>query len=130
MHFAPETLFETHELPCPLARTFYRRGLIVGTRTVDASCAKIGEPCVFGMGDVEVGAAAVGQNVMDELTQRQRTVLTILDEADGPLALREISSSLGPETKERQLREDLAKLKGKRLVMPTGHGRGARWRRA
>ena len=153
LHFGltPETLFETHEsLPWnPLiARTFYRRGLIEtwgrGTVKMAEVAAAAGLPhpeiedaggCVtvrlrHGRPSVEVGAAAVGQNVMDELTQRQRTVLTILDEADGPLALREICSSLGPETKERQLREDLAKLKGKRLVMPTGHGRGARWRRA
>ena len=59
----------------------------------------------------------------------QEAILTLLDRAEDGLALREIRAQLGPHTNERRLREYLAILKDRGLVVAMGHGRGARWKR-
>ena len=155
LHFGltPEKLFAPHESRPwnPLiARTFYRRGIIEewgrGTLEMAAEAAAAGQPhpeiedagdCVTvrfrpavrlagtlritGTGTTEIGGAIPNE--------RQRAILDLLHRADRPLALREIRTQLGSEADERRLREDLAWLKEKGLAMPSGHGRGARWKR-
>lgn len=63
-----------------------------------------------------------------DLTEQQGMVLALLRDSNGVLALREILPMLAQETTARQLREDLAILKSKRLIELNGRGRGARWR--
>ena len=65
----------------------------------------------------------------DEVYHRQQAVLAMLDRADGPLALREIVAGLAPHADRRRVRQELATLKSTGLVVASGHGRGARWRR-
>ena len=43
------------------------------------------------------------------------------------IALRNLKRTLRPAVEERQLREDLAFLKGLDLIEPHGHGRGSYW---
>ncbi len=151
LHFGltPETLFQAHDsLPWnPLiARTFYRRGLIEtwgrGTIKMAEAALEAGLPrpeiddtggCVtvrfrHGRSSVQFRDAATGRQDVDDLAERQRAILALLDEVGTPMPLREIRSLLVSGTNERLLRNDLAKLKGKGLVASTGYGRGARWR--
>lgn len=62
------------------------------------------------------------------MTERQQAILALLDESGGGLALRNIHARLGPRATERQVREDLATLRTLGLAIPSGHGRGARWK--
>ena len=66
------------------------------------------------------------RRVQHDLTDRQRTLLAMLDEHRHGLALREIRTLL-PSATEWMVREDLALLKRLSLVETTGHGRGAVW---
>ena len=63
------------------------------------------------------------------LSRQQQAILTLLDRAGTDLALREIQARLEPGANLRRLREDLVTLKTRGLATPTGHGRGARWKR-
>ena len=63
---------------------------------------------------------------MKDLSDRLRAILAVLDRAGQPLALREIRAGLARQVDERRLREDLADMKAKGLIAPSGHGRGAR----
>ena len=69
------------------------------------------------------------QRVGRDVTERQRAILALLDQAGGVLALREIRAGLPSQASERQVREDLATLRTLGLAIPEGHGRGARWKR-
>ena len=60
-------------------------------------------------------------------TDQQNPILRLLRNSDRALALREIRSLTGQQTKKRRLREDFAILKSKGLVRSTGRGRVARW---
>ena len=158
LHFGltPEKLFAPHEsLPWnPLiARTFYRRGIIEewgrGTLKMAELTAAAGLPrleiedaggCVtvrFRHGRVTpvrlpatVDAGSFGGQEAGDLSERRQALLALLDHAGRSLALREIRGRLWPQATERQLRRDLAFLKAKGLIAPTGHGRGARWTRS
>ena len=66
---------------------------------------------------------------MAVVKERQQAILALLDEAGAGLALREIHGRLTMQVTERQVREDLATLRILGLAAPTGHGRGARWKR-
>ncbi len=70
------------------------------------------------------------QRVARDVTNRQQSILALLNDAGSGLALREIYSHLKAQTSERQVREDLATLRALGLVTPLGHGRGALWKRA
>ena len=72
--------------------------------------------------------AASTRRVEGGLTEQQGAVLALLRGSGTGLALREIRSLLDDEASERQLRGSLAALKAKGLAVPTGHGRGARWK--
>ena len=144
LHFGltPDDLFGPHESRPwnPLiARTFYRRGIIEewGRGTIKmaelATSAGLPRPEIEDRGDsVTVRFRRADylppRQVDGELTKQQRTVLTLLHQSDGALALRDIRAALGSQAKERQLRGDLATLKAKGLVESTGVGRGARWK--
>ncbi|MBI5366512.1 MAG: hypothetical protein HZA54_05715 [Planctomycetes bacterium] len=69
------------------------------------------------------------QRVRREITARQQAILALLDEAPRGLALREIHARVGATRDERQVREELAILRLLGLAIPSGHGRGARWKR-
>ena len=152
LHFGltPEKLFAPHEsLPWnPLvARTFYRRGIIEewgrGTLTMAEMTVAAGLPppeiedtggCVTvrfrhnrvrRTADVEPPTTGA-----DDLTEQQRTVLAILNRADGALALRDIHARMQPQVGRRHVREVLASLRVRGLVELNGRGRGARWKRS
>ena len=144
LHFGltPGDLFGPHESRPwnPLiARTFYRRGIIEewgrGTiRMADlATSAGLPRPEIEDRGDCVTVRFRRANYVPPrhddgELTEQQRTVLTLLHRSDGALALRDIRVALGSQANERRLREDLTTLKAKGLVDSTGVGRGARWK--
>ncbi len=144
LHFGltPGDLFGPHESRPwnPLiARTFYRRGIIEewgrGTiRMADlATSAGLPRPEIEDRGDCVTVRFRRADYVPPrhddgELTEQQRTVLTLLHRSDGALALRDIRVALGSQANERRLREDLTTLKAKGLVDSTGVGRGARWK--
>ncbi len=143
LHFGltPYDLFGPHESRPwnPLiARTFYRRGIVEEwgrgtTRIADlAVSAGLPRPEIEERG----GCVTVRFRRADyvpprhdegELTEQQKTVLTLLQRSDSGLALREIRTALGAQANERRLREDLSTLKARGLVAATGVGRGARW---
>ena len=158
LHFGltPEKLFAAHEsLPWnPLiARTFYRRGIIEewgrGTLKMAELTTSAGLPrpeIVDAAGCVTVcfrpadGPLTHRATLTDRIkvtehfevtvvTEQQRKILELIDRAGRAMALREILAELGPQAKRRRLREDLAILKDRGLIAPTGHGRGARWKR-
>ncbi len=143
LHFGltPELLFGPHEsLPWnPLvAGVFYRRGIIEtwgrGTLKMaeQAVAAGLPRPEIEDAGGCVTvrfrprGVPLAGRAVR-ELTSRQRAILAVLHEAEASLALREIHARMKGEASERQVREDLARLKALGLADSTGRGRGARW---
>ncbi len=144
LHFGltPEDLFGPHESRPwnPLiARTFYRRGIIEewGRGTIKmadlATSAGLPRPEIEERGDCVTVRFRRADYVPPrhddgELTEQQRTVLTLIHRSGGALALRDIRAALGSQANQRRLREDLATLKAKGLVESTGVGRGARWK--
>ena len=155
LHFGltPEDLFAPHDsLPWnpSIAGTFYRRGIIEqwgrGTLKMAELAISAGQPrpeildaggCVTVRFRPSVRLAGtlrltgIGTTTVASvvLSRRQQAILDVLGRADCPLALREIRDRMEAQTDERRLREDLAILKGEGLIVPNGHGRGARWRR-
>lgn len=143
LHFGltPKGLFEPHESKPwnPLiARTFYRRGIIEewgrGTlKMVDMTTASgLPRPEIEEHNDCVTVRFQRITNVVDNvsdpnLTDQQVAILSILQQADGALALREISALLDLASNGRQVREDLATLKTRGFVATSGRGRGARW---
>ncbi len=143
LHFGltPDDLFGPHESRPwnPLiARTFYRRGIIEewGRGTIKiadlATSAGLPRPEIEERGDCVTVRFRRADYVPPrhdegELTEQQRTVLTLLHRSDSALALRNIRAALGAQVNERRLREDLSTLKARGLVETTGVGRGARW---
>ena len=152
--FAPHESLPWNPL---IARTFYRRGLIEewgrGTLKMAEATASAGLPhpeiedaggCVTvrfrrgtpaagrvgGLGATDrTSGAPSGQPGMENRNDRLRAILAVLDREGQPLALREIRAGLAQKVDERRLREDLAGLKAHGLIVPAGHGRGARWKR-
>lgn len=152
--FAPHESLPWNPL---IARTFYRRGIIEewgrGTLKMADATASAGLPrpeiedaggCVTvrfrhakatarpagGSATADrVRDAPSAQQGMENLHNRLRAILAVLDREGQPLALREIRAGLAEQVDQRRLREDLAGLKAKGLIAPAGRGRGARWRR-
>ena len=145
LHFGltPEKLFAPHESRPwnPLiARTFYRRGIIEEWGSGTLKMADLATSAGLPTPEIEDGDDCVsvcfrhGQFVPQQRSgsgsvEWQEAILVLLDRADDGLALREIRAQLGPQTNERRLREDLARLKDRGLVAVMGYGRGARWKR-
>ncbi len=152
--FAPHESLPWNPL---IARTFYRRGLIEewgrGTVKMAEATASAGLPrpeiedaggCVtvrfrrpppavkplIGVRTTgQTSDAPSGQRRMSPSEERLEAILVLLEREGRPLALREIRAGLAERVNERRLREDLAGLKARGLITPTGDGRGARWKR-
>lgn len=143
LHFGltPEALLRPHEsLPWnPLiARVMYRRGVIEqwgrGTLKIVELLRQAGlqPPTIEDAG----GCVTVRfvptryvppQRVAHDLTDRQRTVLALLEASRAGLALREMLAGLGAGVAEWELKTDLSFLKRLELVDSFGRGRGAYW---
>ncbi len=143
LHFGltPEALLRPHEsLPWnPLiARGMYRRGVIEqwgrGTLKIVELLRQAGlqPPTIEDAG----GCVTVRfvptryvppQRVAHDLTDRQRTVLALLEASRAGLALREMLAGLGAGVAEWELKTDLSFLKRLELVDSFGRGRGAYW---
>lgn len=68
------------------------------------------------------------RRVERSVSDRQREILSLLNDAPEGLALREIVRLLGNgDTERRRVREDLAQLRALGLAIVRGYGRGARW---
>ncbi len=144
LHFGltAEMLFEPHEsLPWnPLiAQVFYRRGIIERWGRGTIKMAELAASAGLPRPEIEDAGGCVTvrfrpnryvppQRVGLDVTERQQAILSMLAGADRGLALREMVARLEGSPTERQVREDLAKLRTLGLASPTGHGRGARWR--
>ncbi len=156
LHFGltPEKLFAPHEsIPWnPLiADAFYRRGIIErwghGTLKMAEVTTAAGLPrpeiedaggCVtvrfrYSTASVHI---VVGEQIaildesnaqLQKLSEGQRNILDPLDQADHPLALREIRARLPQSASVRQVKRALARLRELGLAVSTGHGVSARW---
>ena len=145
LHFGltTEALFEPHEsLPWNplLARVFFRAGIIESWGRGTIKMVETVEQAGLPKPEIEDAGGCITvrfrpsryvppRRVGRDVTERQRTILTFLDQASRGLALREILSKLGGTATERQVREDLRILRTLGLASPSGHGRGARWDR-
>ena len=156
LHFGltPENLFAPHEsVPWnPLiADTFFRRGIIErwgrGTLRMAELTTAAGLPlpeiedtggCVtvrfrHGAAPVRLAGrlqvAGVGKSRIQvrKLSDVQQTVFDLLNQADRPLALREIRAHLPESMSVRQVKRALARLRELGLAGATGHGVSARW---
>ena len=142
LHFGltAEALYRPHEsMPWnPLiARVFYLRGIIEqwgrGTIKMRELTTGAGLPAP----EIEEAGGCVTvrfrpgtyvpRRVEREVTERQRTILTLLAEAGSGLALREIVQQLGNSSNWWQIRDDLGVLRALGLATVEGRGRGARW---
>ena len=145
LHFGltAEQLFVLHEsLPWnPLiADVFYRRGIIErwGRGTIKmaelTALAGLPQPEIEDAGGCVTvrfrpGRYVPPRRVERDLTERQQAILALLDQVGRGLALREIIAQLKLQATRRQIQDDLAFLRNLALVVSSGHGRGARWRR-
>jgi ATP-dependent DNA helicase RecG len=145
LHFGltPEKLFEPHESRPwnPLiAGTFYRRGVIErwgsGTLKIaeQVSAAGLPPPEIEDDGGCVTvrfrhGQPLIQQPTGTELIKRQEVILALLDRAEDGLMRGEIRAQLDPTISERQLRRALEELREKGLVVSTGRGLSARWKR-
>lgn len=143
LHFGltPERLFLSHEsLPWnPLiANAFFRRGIIEQWGRGTNKIAELTDAAGLPRPEIEdnghsvtvrflpsryVPPLRVGHN----LTERQRTILALLDESGAGLALREIFPLLDQDIDRRQIQRDLATLRELNLVTSSGRGRALRW---
>lgn len=146
LHFdlTPEKLFEPHESLAwnPLiARVFYRCGVIEAWGRGTIKMAEIAAESNLPRPDIEESGGCVTvrfrprryvppERVQRTVTERQRTILAMLDEAPNGLAVREIVAALEDGATNRQVRLDLGLLKALELAHSSGRGRGARWRRS
>ena len=145
LHFGltPEKLFAPHEsLPWNpmIARTFYRRGIIEewgrGTlRMAEMSVsADIPAPEIEETGGGVVVRFRHGQFPQQQrneggLAERQTEIAALLDRAEDGLTRGEIRARLGSAVSDRQLRRVLEELRDSGMIVSTGHGRAARWKR-
>jgi ATP-dependent DNA helicase RecG len=143
LHFGltPELLFLPHE-PQPwnplIANVFYRRGIIEqwgrGTIRMAELTAEAGLP----RPEIEDNVNSVTvrfqpsryvppRRVGHDLTERQRSILALLNASGTGLALREILPRLEDDIDRRQVQRELATLKELNLVANSGQGRATRW---
>lgn len=142
LHFGltPEELYEPHEsLPWnPLiARVFYRRGIIESWGRGTIKMAELAQRAGLPRPDFEESGGCVTvrfrpsryiapERIRHTLTKRQQQILSLLGRRK-QMALREIREALGDRVPDWAVKEDLALLKGLKLVNTAGHGRGAYW---
>ena len=145
LHFGltPDKLFAPHESRPwnPLiAGTFYRRGVIErwgsGTLKIaeQVSAAGLPPPEIEDDGGCVTVRFRHGQPLLQQPTgrgpgERQEAILALLNRAEDGLMRGEIRAQLDPAISERQLRRALEELREKGLVVSTGRGLSARWKR-
>jgi ATP-dependent DNA helicase RecG len=143
LHFGltAEALFLPHEsLPWnPLiARALYRRGVIESWGRGTIKMAELAASAGLPTPEIEDARGCVTvrfrpsrylppSRVAHDLNDRQQRILALIGRASQGIALRELKRALPLPVEERQLREDLAFLKGLELIEPQGHGRGSYW---
>lgn len=144
LHFGltPAALFAPHEsLPWnPLiAGVFYRRGIIERWGRGTIRMAELAEKAGLPRPEIEDKGGCVTvrftpgnyvppRMVERSVSDRQRVILSLLNDAPAGLALREIVRMLGNGDDDlRRVRRDLGELRALGLAVTTGHGRGARW---
>ena len=143
LHFGltPELLFQSHESRPwnPLiANAFYRRGIVEQWGRGTIKMAELTEAAGLPRPEIEEGFDSVTVRfrpshyvpplrVGHDLTERQRSILTLLNESGAGLALREILPSLEDDIDRRQVQRELAMLKDLNLVKNSGQGRATRW---
>ena len=81
-----------------------------------------------GLPPPEIEDAGGGVTVRFRHSQQQ-AILALLDREDDGLTLREIRARLASNTSERQVRRALTVLRDRGLVVSTGPGPAARWKR-
>ena len=144
LHFGltPEALLDSHEsLPWNpiIADVFYRRGIIeawgrgINKMVELVTLAGLPEPEIKeASGCVTVtfrpSRYIPPQRVEHNLTERQRTILSILNNSPEGLAISEISPQLTDHFTPYQIRSDLSTLRSLELVILEGHGRSAKWK--
>ena len=138
LHFGltPEDLFAPHDSRPwnPLiARTFYRRGIIEEWGSGTLKMADLASAAGLPVPEIEDDSSFVTVRFR-QLDRGNpvgigREILEMLGRARAELARSEIHARLGPAVSERQLRRVLERLKIQGLVVSTGRGRSARWRR-
>lgn len=144
LHFGltPQALFKPHESQPwnPLiAEVFYRRGIIetwgLGISKIVDLTTQAGLPTpeieeIHGGVTVRFRPSRYipTQRIGHDLTERQRIILSLLNDAPIGLALREIHAQFAGASTNRQVREDLAILRSLKLAVSEGRGRGARWK--
>ena len=158
LHFGltPEMLFAPHEsIPWnPLiADAFYRRGIIErwGRGTLKMAevtiAAGLPQPEIEDAGGCvtvrfrhstapvhvivreHIAVTDEANSQLPKLSEGQRDILGLLDQADRPLALREIRARLPASVSVRQVKRALARLRELGLAASRGHGVSARWNR-
>ena len=146
LHFGltPEMLFLSHESQPwnPLiANAFYRRGIIEQWGRGTIKMAELTAAAGLPRPEIEDSVNSVTVRfrpsryvpphrvrVGHDLTERQRTILALLNESGAGLALREIHPLLEEDIDRRQVQRDLATLKELNLITNFGQGRAVRWR--
>ena len=143
LHFGltPDDLFGPHESrpwnPV-IARTFYRRGIVEegGRGTLKmadlAISAGLPRPEIEERGDCVTVRFRRADYVPsrrkgNDLLERQKAILALLNHARDGLTLREIHARLPSHTSERQVRRSLSELRDQGRVASTGPGPAARW---
>ncbi len=145
LHFGltPEMLFAPHRSQPwnPLiARTFYRRGIIEEWGSGTLRMAKLADEAGLPRPEIEDDGGCVtvrfrnGQSVPEQPDWREPVelrdeVLAILNSAENGLPRREILSRLPSAISERQVRRILEELRNRGLIVSTGRGSSARWKR-
>ena len=145
LHFGltPEKLFAPHEsLPWNpmIARTFYRRGIIEEWGRGTLRMAEMSISADIPVPEIEeVGGGVVVRFRHGQLLQQRRSegrlaerhdkIVTLLDRAEDGLTRGEIRTRLGSAVSDRQLRRMLEELRDSGMIVSTGHGRAARWKR-
>ena len=137
LHFelTPEDLFSPHKSQPwnPLiANTFYRRGIIEKWGTGTIKMAEIMESARLPRPEIEDNGRDVTVKFhlhLNDSVKRQEMVLTLLRRSRNGLTLRNIHTRMSSNFSERQVRRTLEKLRDDGLVVCTGTGPLAMWKR-
>ena len=144
LHFGltTEALFAQHEsLPWNprIARVFYLSGIIESWGRGITKMVELVTEAGLPVPEIEEAGGCVTvrfrpsryvppQRVGHNLSERQRDVLRLLDDAPFGLAFREIVAQIEGKPTTSQVRNDLRLLRSLELIISEGYGRGARWK--
>ncbi len=144
LHFGltAEALFSQHEsLPWNprIARVFYLSGIIESWGRGITKMVELVTEAGLPLPEIEEAGGCVTvrfrpsryvppQRVGHNLSERQRDVLRLLDDAPFGLAFREIVAQIEGKPTTSQVRNDLRLLRSLELIISEGYGRGARWK--